>query len=94
MHLAATTLGLASQWISEVYQPVSQCMIKQVIGIPEPLMIYDMMALGYPDMEPQPKILKGLEELTHNDFCGEDDFKTDEEVKQFIFKIRNAKTAS
>lgn len=94
MHLAVTTLGLASQWVSEVYQPLSQCLIKQLLGIPEPMMIYEMMALGYPDMEPLPKMIKGLEEITHKDFCGEDDFKTDEEVKQFIFNIRNPKQAS
>lgn len=94
MHLAATTLGLASQWVSEVYQPVSQCMIKQLLGIPEPLMIYEMMALGYPDMKPLPKMLKSMEEITHNDYCGEEDFKSDEAVKQFIFKVRNPKQTS
>ena len=91
MHLAATTLGLSPQWMSEVYQPFSHCLIKQLLGIPEPMMIYEMMALGYPDMEPHPKMLKSVEEITHRDFCGEDNFKTDEEVKQFIFKVRNPK---
>lgn len=94
MHLAATSLGLASQWVSEVYQPLSHCMTKQLLGIPEPLIIYEMMVLGYAAMKTPPKMLKSLEEMTHRDFCGEDDFKTDEEVKQFIFNIRNRKTAS
>jgi nitroreductase len=94
MHLAATSLGLASQWVSEVFQPRSHCLTKQLLGIPEPMMIYEMMALGYPDMQPPPKIPKGIEEMTHRDFCGEEDFKTDEEIRQFIFNIRNPKSAS
>jgi len=94
MHLAATALGLASQWVSEVYQPLSQCLTKHLLGIPEPLMIYDMMAVGYPDMEPKPRMVKSLEESTHNDYCGAEDFKSNEEVKQFIFKIRNPTPAS
>ena len=92
MHLAAVTLGLASQWVSEVYQPLSHCLIKQLLGIPEPMMIYEMMALGYSDMQPPPKLTRSKEEMTHNDFCGEENFKTDEEVKHFIYKIRNPKS--
>jgi len=57
-------------------------------------MIYDLMALGYPDMEPKPRILRSMEEIVHKDFCGEDDFMTDEEVKKFIYKIRNPKHSS
>jgi nitroreductase len=92
MHLAAVTLGLASQWVSEVYQPLSHCLIKQLLGIPEPMMIYEMMALGYPDMKPPPKLIRSKEGMTHKDFCGEENFKTDEEVKHFIYKIRNPKS--
>ena len=34
MHLAATSLGLGSQWESVVTQPAVQCFIKQLLGIP------------------------------------------------------------
>jgi nitroreductase len=94
MHLAATSLGLASQWVSIVSQPTPHFLIKQLLGIPDPLKIYDMMALGYPDMEPRPRVLRSMEEIVHKDFCGEDDFMTDEEVKEFIYKIRNPKSVS
>lgn len=89
MHLAATSLGLASQWVSAVSQPVPHCMIKQLLGIPDPLKIYDMMALGYADMVPKPKILRDRKEISHQDYCGEEDFMTDKDVKAFIYKIRN-----
>lgn len=89
MHLAATSLGLGSQWVSVVTQPAVQCFIKQLLGIPAPLQIYDMMALGYPKMTPPPRLVRSREEMVHRDACGLDDFKNDVQVKDFIFRIRN-----
>jgi len=89
MHLAATSLGLASQWVSAVTQPTVHCLMKQLLGIPAPLKIYDMMVLGYPNMEPKSKLLRSREEMIHYDDCGEDDFRKDEEVREFIYRIRN-----
>jgi hypothetical protein len=89
MHLAATSLGLGSQWVSAVTQPAVACFIKQLLGIPAPLQIYDMMALGYPNMTPPPRPVRSREEMVHHDACGVDDFKSDAQVKEFIFKIRN-----
>jgi nitroreductase len=89
MHLAATSLGLGSQWVSVVTQPSVQCFIKQLLGIPAPLQIYDMMALGYPKMTPPPRLVRSREEMVHHDACGLDDFKNDVQVKDFIFRIRN-----
>lgn len=89
MHLAATSLGLASQWVSAVTQPTVHCLIKQLLGIPASLKIYDMMVLGYPDVKPAPRLVRNREEMVHYDFCGEDDFRKDEEAREFIYRIRN-----
>ena len=89
MHLAATSLGLGSQWVSVVTQPAVQCFIKQLLGIPAPLQIYDMMALGYPKMTPPPRLVRSREEMVHRDACGLEAFKNDVQVKDFIFRIRN-----
>ena len=48
MTLAATTLGLASQWYSAVQNPYASCMIKRLLNIPIEFDIYDMLVLGYP----------------------------------------------
>lgn len=89
MHLAAASLGLASQWVSAVTQPTVHCLIKQLLGIPASFKIYDMMVLGYPNMEPRPKPLRSREEMIHYNDCGEDDFRKEEEVREFIYRIRN-----
>ena len=89
MHLAATTLGLASQWVTAVGFPFGQCLIKDLLGIPKALEVYDMMAVGYPALEPRPKLMRAKEKMIHYDYCGEGDFRGSEEVKDFIRRTRN-----
>ena len=88
MLLAATTLGFASQWVSAVKVPFVQASIRELIGIPLELEIYDMMAIGYGASRARPKFLRSQEEMTHYDDCGEEDFRTDEEVREFIRRTR------
>jgi nitroreductase len=89
MHLAATSLGLASQWVSAVARPYPHCMVKNLLGIPYKLEIYDMIALGYADEKARPRMVRDREELVHFDYCGEGAFRTDEAVRDFIINIRN-----
>jgi nitroreductase len=88
MHLAATSLGLASQWVSATSSSYSQCMIKDLLGIIKEIEIYDMLALGYPDYKPRPKLLRDKNKMVHYDDCGVNDFRTDEEVRDFIRRAR------
>ncbi len=88
MHLAATTLGLASQWVSGVGFPFGHCMIKDLLGIPAEMEIYDMMVVGYPAVKPRKKLVRPREEMVHYDYCGEEDFRTDEEVRGFMKRTR------
>lgn len=88
MHLAATTLGLASQWVSGVQLPHAHCLIKKLLGIPGEMEIYDMMAVGYPAMKPRPKLMREKAKMIHYDDCGEADFRTDEEVYDYLRKTR------
>jgi 5,6-dimethylbenzimidazole synthase len=83
MHLAATALGLASQWYTSTSRGETETAIKEIIGIPESLTIYDMMVIGYEADPPNAKIVRNLAELVHYDNCGVRDFRTDEEVKEY-----------
>jgi len=84
MHLAATTLGLGSQWASATANPYMQCLIKQLLQIPQELEIYDMMAVGYPASEPKPRMVRTREEMVHYDYYDKAKFKTQEGVKDYI----------
>jgi len=80
LHLAAASLGLASQWYSATSRPEAEREIRSIIGIPEPMTIYDMMVLGYPAAPPKPKQVRGLTGMVHYDDCGPQNFRTDEQV--------------
>ena len=80
MHLAAAALGLASQWYTSTARPEAERAIKDIIGIPEALKIYDMMVVGYAANPPVPKIVRDIKDMVHYDNCGAQDFRTDEEV--------------
>jgi nitroreductase len=88
LHLAATTLGLASQWYSAVQTPYAACMIKDLLGIPEALEIYDMMVLGYPAIKPPGKFLRPLEEVVHWNHCAPDAYRSDAQVRRYVKKAR------
>lgn len=95
MSLAATTLGLANEWVSSVATAYPQCLVKDLLGIPAELEIYDMMALGYPAYKFGPgKLLRDKERMVHHDSCGAADFRTDEEVNDFIRRARIWTTAN
>jgi nitroreductase len=86
MHLAAASLGLASQWYTATSRPEAEREIRRIIGIPEALRIYDMMVVGYAYSQPLPKIVRDLDDMVHYDDCGVRDFRTDEEVAAYARK--------
>jgi len=88
MQLAATSLGLASQWYSAVSGEKAQSGIKALIGIPDGLRIFDMMVLGYAAEEPIHKDVRGIAEMIHYNSCGAEDFRTDEEVVAYARKTK------
>ena len=80
MLLAATTLGLATQWMSLIAEPYISCMVKNLLGIPKELEPYDMLVLGYPAYKSRPKLLRPKDKMVHYDYCGKEEFRTNEEV--------------
>ena len=94
MHMAASCLGLASQYVSAVSNPYTQCMLKSLLGIRKEMDIYDMLAVGYPAAKPRPKLMRDREKMVHFDYCGPEAFRTDEEVRDYIRKARTWTMAS
>ena len=88
MHLAATTLGLASQWVSLVASPNNHLRLKGLLNIPAGVEVYDMIALGYPAYKSRPKLLRPIDKMVHRDYFAEEDFRTDEEVRDFVKRTR------
>jgi nitroreductase len=88
MTLAATSLGLGCQWTSAVSNPYVMPLVMDLLGIPDDLVVYDMMALGHPAAQPKPRIVRDREELTHYDRYDPAKHRTDEQVRDFLRSLR------
>lgn len=86
MALAATSLGLGSQWVSAIHVPPAPDQIRDLLGIPEDMVFFDMLVVGYPDTEPSGKKMRPLDEMLHFDAAGIEDFRTEEQVKAYFSK--------
>jgi nitroreductase len=65
--LAATSLGLGTRYITPTAHPDMQRKIKQLLKIPSYIVIYDTVALGYPESQPHPKKPTTLENIIHHE---------------------------
>lgn len=88
MHLAASSLGLAAKWWTQVAFEPSHSEVKKLLGIPHELIAYDMLLIGYPDAVPRPKLMRPLDKMVHFDDCGTSDFRTKEEVHDFARRTK------
>jgi nitroreductase len=88
MVLAATALGLGSQWVSATGHPFVKCLLREILGIPQKLEIYDMMALGYPAYQPKKRSVRERVEMVHYGRYDKAKYRSDEEIRNFIVKLR------
>lgn len=84
MHLAATALGLGSQWVSNSAMDLMQSRLKGLLGIPYELEIYDMMVLGYPIAESKPRPVRSREEFVHNEKFDKTRIRNETDVRDYI----------
>lgn len=89
IHLAATTLGLGVHWVSAVKMPLVQCRMKDCLGIPNDIEVYEMLGVGFPDEDPRFKHMRDKKEMIHHNYCGPDEFRTDRNVREFITTLRS-----
>ncbi|HEX9271371.1 MAG TPA: nitroreductase family protein [Candidatus Binatia bacterium] len=84
IHLAATSLGLASQYVSDANSPYMETMLKVLLKIPEPLRIYHLVPIGYGKGPVAPPPRRTLEEIVHHETYNMDKFRSDEQMAGFV----------
>ena len=94
MQLAASTLGLGSQWVSVVRMWYVQCLIRDLLQIPDDFVIYDMFVAGYSASQPKPRMVRAKEEMIHEDYYDNEKLRTPQEIKEFIARLRKGRTYS
>jgi 5,6-dimethylbenzimidazole synthase len=88
MTLAATSLGLGSHWASLVGSAYPSTMIRDLLGIPDEYRIYDMLGLGYPAMEPKPRLVRDRQAMTHLERFDQTKYRTDEQIREWLISLR------
>ncbi|MCZ6623924.1 MAG: nitroreductase family protein [Deltaproteobacteria bacterium] len=84
IHLAATSLGLGSQYVSDASSPYMATMLKVLLGVPEPLKVYHLIPIGYPAGAVAPRPRRELDEIIHYDKYDSKKFRTDKDIEKFI----------
>lgn len=85
IHLAAQSLGLTSQWMS-IH---TQGPFKEILGIPEPLMVHTLIPIGYPGKPLPPGGWRvPLDELIHKDRYDMSKHLTNKQTLERLAKLR------
>jgi nitroreductase len=88
MVLAATTLGLGSQWISATGSPYVKPLLKDLLGIPDKMEIYDMLVLGYTEQGPKPRYVRERAHMTHHESFDRARYRSDKDIGEYIVTLR------
>jgi nitroreductase len=84
IHLAATSLGLASQYVSDASSPYMETMLKVMLGIPEPLRIYHLIPIGYASKPIAPRPRRDLDEIVHYERYDMGKYRDDAAFGRFV----------
>jgi len=86
IHLAAASLGLASQWVSiHIEEP-----FKQLLDIPGLLSLHTIIPVGYPRQQLGGSWRRKLNELVHYDRYDRSKMMTTEDILKYLYKLRDA----
>jgi nitroreductase len=84
IHLAAVSLGLASQYVSDANSPYMETMVKALLKIPEPLRIYHLVPIGFAKSQVAAPPRRALNEMLHYESYDMGKFRSDEQMMGFV----------
>lgn len=84
IHLAATALGLASQYVSDANSPYMETMLKALLKIPEPLRIYHLVPIGFAKAQVEAPPRRELAEIVHWEKYDMDKYRDDNHFNAFV----------
>lgn len=87
IHLAAKSLGLGSQYVSDASSPYMATILKVLLGVPEPMKIYHLIPIGYPAGPVAPRPRRELEAIIHHEKYDRNKFRDDKETEKFVMTL-------
>lgn len=93
--LAAHSLGLGAQPVSAVKNGRVQGLIKHLLGLPDFIYVYEMLAVGTSALAggPSAKLMRHLDEMVHYERVREDEFLDEAALRKQIRKLRAGNVA-
>ena len=86
IQLAAESLGLSTQWLSDVSSPWLSAMVRQLLEIPENLHIYHLIPIGYSNNRPEAHYRRPIEEMVHQEKYDVSKYRSDEVFDRFVIQ--------
>jgi nitroreductase len=84
IHLAAASLGLASQWVSiHIQEP-----FKQILDVPALLTLHTIIPVGYPKKPLTGSYRRKLQEFVHYDRYDRSKLMSNEDIVNYLYKLR------
>lgn len=84
IHLAAASLGLASQWVSiHIQEP-----FKRILDVPALLTLHTIIPVGRPKQPLTGSYRRKLHEFVHQDRYDRSKFMSNEDVVNYLYKLR------
>ena len=87
IHLAATSLGLGAQYVSDASSPYMSTMLKVLLGVPEPLKIYHVVPIGYPSTPVSAPPRRALDSMTHVEKYDMKKFRDEKDFNKFLMTL-------
>lgn len=87
IHLAATSLGLGSQYVSDASSPYMATMLKVLLGVPDPLKVYHLVPIGYPSVPVAAPPRRDLGSIVHYEKYDLKKFRNDKEFDKFLMTL-------
>jgi len=84
IHLAAASMGLASQYVSDANSPYLETMLKVLLKIPEPLRVYHLVPIGYAKSQVTAPPRRRLDDMVHYESYEMTKYRTDETMEEFV----------
>jgi 5,6-dimethylbenzimidazole synthase len=93
--LALHSMGLSGQPVSAVKNARPQGLLKHLLGLPDFIYVYEMLAVGYSGLEEEPpaKLVRHLDEIVHKGPAADGEFLSDEDLRKQIRKLRMGNVA-
>jgi nitroreductase len=84
MHLAATSLGLASQHVTiHIQEP-----FKRILGVPDLLMVHHIVPIGFSAIDRRPTTRRPLKDMVHYDRYDVAKYMSNKDVVDFLYELR------